>query len=144
MTIGRPPHGGRRPAYIVLFLAASGALALSACTGPGTDQAAQVADAFERAAVSDAGKACDLLASRTRDEVEKSAQQPCADALGQDDLPDPSPLLSVEVYGHDAMVRFDNDTVFLARFPDGWRVTAAGCRPGPSDEKPYDCDVSGG
>jgi hypothetical protein len=119
-------------------------LAVSACTGPGADEAAQVADSFDRAAVSDAAKACDLLAPRTREEVEKSAQQPCAGALGGDDLPDPSPLRSVDVYGHDAIVRFDNDTVFLARFPEGWRVTAAGCRAGPSDDKPYDCDVSGG
>ena len=78
-----------------------------------------MADAFERAAVSDAGQACDLLARGTRDEVEKSAQQPCADALGEEDLPDPSRCSTVEVYGHDAIVRFGNDTVFLARFPDG-------------------------
>jgi len=143
VTRGRLPHGGRRPASLGLLLAA-GVLALSACTGPGADQAAQVADSFDRAAVSDAGQACDLLAIRTREEVEKSEQQPCAQALGQEDLPDPSPLLSVDVYGHDAIVRFGNDTVFLARFPEGWRVTAAGCRPGPSEDKPYECDVSGG
>jgi hypothetical protein len=50
----------------------------------------------------------------------------------------------VDVFGHDAIVRFSGDTVFLARFPEGWRVTAAGCQPGPSDQKPYDCTVSGG
>lgn len=143
MTDGRSSHGGRRHTYL-LVLAASGLLAVSACTGPGADQAAQVAETFDRLAVSDAGQACDLLAPGTRDEVEKAAQQPCSEALGQEDLPDPSPLLAVDVYGHDAVVRFGNDTVFLARFPEGWRVTAAGCRPGPSDDRPYACDVSGG
>ena len=33
------------------------------------------------------------------------------------------------------------DTVFLLRFPDGWRVSAAGCT--PQGEAPYDCEVQG-
>jgi hypothetical protein len=32
--------------------------------------------------------------------------------------------------------------VFLARFPDGWRVTAAGCvRDDPDPAVPYECEV---
>jgi hypothetical protein len=125
-------------------LLAAGLIAVSACTGPGADQAAQVADSFERLAPDDASQACDLLAPRTREEVEKAAKKTCAEALPDEDLPDPSPLTSVDVFGHDAIARFGNDTVFLARFPEGWRITAAGCQAGPSDAKPYDCDVSGG
>jgi hypothetical protein len=134
---------GRRPAgYCVLV--AAGLIAVSACTGPGADQAAQAADSFARLVPDDPGKACDLLAPRTREEVEKAAEKTCAEALPDEDLPDPSAMLSVEVYGHDAIARFGNDTVFLARFPEGWRITAAGCQAGPSDAKPYDCDISGG
>ena len=120
------------------------ALLTAACNGPGADQAAEAARSFEQLATSDATKACDLLAPKTRDDVEKSAQKSCPEALGDEDLADPSDLVGVEVYGHDAIAQFVNDTVFLAKFDDGWRVTAASCRPGPSDAKPYDCDISGG
>jgi hypothetical protein len=34
------------------------------------------------------------------------------------------------------------DTVFLAEFPDGWKVVAAACT--PRDRLPYDCQVEGG
>ena len=40
----------------------------------------------------------------------------------------PGAAESVDVAGHGAQVRYDGDTVFLALFDDGWRVTAAGCR----------------
>jgi hypothetical protein len=137
------PWWGPRPAACCTVVAA-GLIAVSACTGPGADQAGQVAGSFTRLASDDPGKACDLLAPGTREEVEKAAEKSCAEALPDEDLPDPSPLVSVEVYGHDAIARFGNDTVFLARFPEGWRITAAGCQAGPNDAKPYDCDISGG
>ena len=67
------------------------------------------------------------IASRLLQEVE--ADGPCAAVLG-DGAPAAAPRLeSVEVYGTNAIARFDSDTVFLARFRDGWRVTAAHCRP---------------
>ena len=50
----------------------------------------------------------------------------------------------VVVAGHSAQVRYSGDTVFLARFDDGWRVTAAGCRRVSTDPAvPYDCAVDG-
>jgi hypothetical protein len=139
---GRQGWWRRRAAYCAVV--AAGLIAVSACTGPGADQAGQVADSFARLASDDPGKACDLLAPRTREDIEKAAEKSCVEALPDEDLPDPSPLLSVEVFGHDAIARLGNDTVFLARFPEGWRVTAAGCQRGPNDAKPYDCDISGG
>ena len=147
MNRSRPPLNRRGAAYArlvptVALLAVAGLLA--ACTGPGADQAGQVAESFERLAGDDPAKACDLLAVKTREEVEKSSEKSCPEALGDEDLPDPSGVLSVDVYGHDAIVRMGNDTVFLARFPDGWRITAVSCRPGSGEGKPYDCDISGG
>jgi hypothetical protein len=38
-------------------------------------------------------------------------------------------------------VRLDKDVVFLARYDDGWRVTAAGCVPRPG--RPFDCTIKG-
>ena len=119
-------------------------LLVAACNGPGADQAAEVAQSFERLSTSDTAGACALLAPGTVAEVEKTAEKPCPEALEDEDLADPSTFASVDVFGHDAIARFGNDTVFLALFPEGWRVTAASCRPGPSDQKPYDCDISGG
>jgi hypothetical protein len=44
------------------------------------------------------------------------------------------------VWSNQARVRAGTDTVFLTRWGDGWRVTAAGCE--PRDDGPYDCDIS--
>jgi len=44
------------------------------------------------------------------------------------------------VWGTQARVVFDADVVFLARFPAGWQVSAAGCEPAPDT---YDCTVEG-
>lgn len=67
---------------------------------------------------------------------------PCADALLEEDLPaagnDPVP----EVFGTAAQVRSDGETLFLGRFDDGWRVTAAGCA--AAGDRPYECAVQGG
>jgi hypothetical protein len=38
-------------------------------------------------------------------------------------------------------VRFTGDTIFLAKFPDGWKVRGAGSE--PRTELPYDCEVEG-
>jgi len=117
---------------------------VGACTGPGAEDAAQAATAFEQLAMDTPDQACDLLAGHTREAVEKSAKKSCAEALPDLDLPSASTMQSVQVYGHDAQVRLADDVVFLARFPEGWKVTAAGCKPGSVVDEPYDCDVSGG
>jgi hypothetical protein len=45
------------------------------------------------------------------------------------------------VYGQWAQVRLTGDVVFLAAFPGGWRVVAAGCS--PQGNRPYDCTLQG-
>ena len=37
--------------------------------------------------------------------------------------------------------RSTTDTLFLHDFPDGWRVTGAGCH--PRNDQVYDCTVGG-
>ena len=141
---GSPPARSSRLTRFTGLLATAALLAVAGCSGPGADQAGQVAESFARLVGDEPAMACDLLAPGTREEVEKSTEKSCAEGLGDEDLPEFSALVSVDVYGHDAIARLGNDTIFLARFPEGWRVTAAGCRPGPNDQKPFDCDVSGG
>lgn len=86
--------------------------------------------------------ACALLAPGTRETLEQDAG-PCVTALPRVGLSDPGGVRDVEVYGLDAWVRLEHDTVFLARFDGGWRVTAAGCVPqGPGE--PYSCEIERG
>jgi hypothetical protein len=118
---------------------------VSGCGGPGARGGAVSgqAEVFERALhAGDNAAACALLAPGTRSEVEDSAQKPCAVALGEEPLPSGGAVRAVEVYGRQAMVTLERDTLFLSQFPGGWRVVAAGCL--PEAGKPYQCQVKGG
>jgi hypothetical protein len=74
--------------------------------------------------------------------VAQSAGAPCPSALLRDPLPRPGPVTASTVYGDQAQVRLRGDTAFVARFADGWRLVALGCRPRAS--RPYDCEVEAG
>ena len=134
----------RYRAHRPLTLLAVGALLLSGCSGQGNAEAGNAEAAAVSFGQSIAGAtttACGLLAPETLKELEDS-DGPCATALPDDLQPSSGAPVSVEVYGKDAIVRLSSDTVFLARFREGWRVTAAGCtrtKPG----RPYDCKVKG-
>lgn len=121
----------------------AGAAGHGACNGPGAAEAGQVAESFDKLAQDSPDQACNLISDYQRTTFEKEEKQPCAKALADADLPEPSSVESVDVYGHDARVVLGKDVVFLARFPEGWRVTAAGCKPRAKDD-PYDCVLSGG
>nr|WP_296067941.1 hypothetical protein [uncultured Actinoplanes sp.] len=86
--------------------------------------------------------ACAVLAPDTVAEVEQSARQQCSQAILDTDLPQPGVISATAVYGQWAQVRTSTDTVFLAVFPGGWRVVAAGCS--AQGDRPYDCVVQGG
>ena len=112
---------------------------LAGCAGTHEPEVERVATAFEDTA-GDPQERCDLLAPTTLAALEESESEPCAEAIAQLPL-EPGQVESVEVWGHDAQVRTTGDTVFLSLTPDGWRVTAAACR--PNGEAPYDCEVEG-
>ena len=133
-------HRSGRGAVVAVALAAL----VSGCSGrvdPQAEVAGAAARAFTVAARADPSTGCGLLAPATATEVEQTAGS-CAEGLADADLPEGGDLREVEVYGLDAMVRLEQDTVFLARFDDGWRITAAGCT--PRGDGPYDCDIKGG
>jgi hypothetical protein len=121
------------------------ALALATgCSSAGSDSSRADATAVSfHAAVAgrNLAAACDLLAPRTREEVEQSARATCPQALADADLPGAQTVQTSDLYGSNARVVLAGDTVFLARFGAVWKVTAAGCRPRP--DLPYDCDVKG-
>ncbi|MEU9212187.1 hypothetical protein AB0D27_30680 [Streptomyces sp. NPDC048415] len=85
---------------------------------------------------------CAALAPATREELEQSAKSRCEQAIGEQELPAAGAVRGVAVYGDQAQVVLEHDTVFLAHFPAGWKVTAAGCRPRP--QRPYQCEIKGG
>jgi len=125
----------RRWPASVLLLALSGCSSLQA---PARD----VADRFSAAvAASDWAAGCGLLAPQTKAELEKSAGTACPTALADEDLPDAGPLEELAGFGTMAQVRFAGDTVFVAQFPGGWKVMAAGCA--PVSGHPYDCRLKG-
>jgi hypothetical protein len=132
-----------RGSFRVMVLA--GTLALVGCGSvPDRERGAAVAARrlLEAVAAGDGEAACAILAPETVTAVEDSAGQPCSDAILDSDLPELAEFESTNVFGQWAQVVMANDTVFLAMFPGGWRVVAAGCR--SRGEHPYDCSVQGG
>jgi hypothetical protein len=119
-------------------------LSVPGCAGQGSaddGSAAAAALRFTRDLAASPSEACGLLAPQTLKELEDS-QGSCPSSLPGLDLPRAAAVRSTEVYAKDAIVRLDKDTVFLARFDQGWRVTAAGCT--PHGDLPYDCTLKGG
>jgi hypothetical protein len=116
------------------------ALVLTGCgTGSAERAAARAADRFESAVAShDLAGACALLS----DDVLESFDEPCQDGLQQARLAPATGPSSTEVFGQNGLVRWSHEAVFVSRFPDGWKVVAAGCTRRP--DRPYDCSVSGG
>lgn len=115
----------------------------SACaTPPEQGEAEAAARAFVADVRTHPARACGRLAPATRTALEDRAEAPCAQALPDEDLPTTTGSVSVEVAGHSALARTDADRIYLARFADGWRVTAAGCTARDGD-LPDDCDLQG-
>jgi hypothetical protein len=137
-----PPVRDRRMAAVLLPLAVA-ALAGCAAAGGRGQAAADVATRLLTAVQGkDGAAACALLAPDTASEVEQSGGKPCPEAILDEDLPGPGAVTGSAVYGQWAQVRVGAETVFLAAFPGGWRVVAAGCK--PRGDRPYDCEVQGG
>lgn len=131
-----------RPSTKILASAGLGALVLTGCTGLGAEEAGAAATTFVQQVSSSPDQACTLLSEQARQDLEDREKATCAQALPQLDLPPVSARRSVDVYEQHARVVLADDVLFLARFSDGWKVTAAGCEPQPDDE-PYDCEIGG-
>jgi hypothetical protein len=125
-----------------LALAAALVGATGGCGSMGSTEnanASQAALAFD-GSIDTPAEACAMLAPGTLTELENSFG-PCDRSLPRENLPVGSRVVDVDVYGKDAMVRLDHDVVFLARFDNGWKVTAAGCT--PVQGRPFDCTLKG-
>ncbi|MCF2527198.1 hypothetical protein [Yinghuangia soli] len=134
---------------ILPILAAFGAAALALVGVCGCSDLSELRDGAAAAAAhfrqavqaQDWAAACEALAPASRDELEQNNKAPCPQALGGQELPDAGRARHTDVHG-EAMAVFAQDTVFLAHFPSGWKVTAAGCQQQPGD-RPYRCALKG-
>lgn len=132
--------------FAPVALATALTLLVTGCAGRGSaeDQAAADAATQFLAAVGTAPESgCDLLAPATLEQA-RVRRRAVRRGVGRGREPGSpgSGEPRVDVYGRDAMVRWGGATLFLARFDDGWRVTAAGCEPRGKD-LPYDCTIEG-
>jgi hypothetical protein len=142
--MGVSPRATCRPSQQALVLGLLTAVVLTGCSatqdGAVESAATQFADAV---AQGDGPAACRLLAPRTKSELEASAGEPCRDSVVQEmeSRPGGPQREGVEVFGTAARVRTGRDTIFLARFQGGWKVSAAGCATTPSGI--YECVLKG-
>ena len=124
------------PGVVVLASAVS-------CGAPADSAASNVARVFHDAvADADGLTACAALSARARSELEQSAGKPCPAAVLEESLPPLSEPIEARVSGTAAQVGSARETVFLSRFGEGWKVTAAGCTLEPTGV--YDCLIQGG
>jgi hypothetical protein len=87
--------------------------------------------------------ACALLAPDTSRALEKSAKQPCDQAVTDQELPDAlGNVNDTEVHGSEGRVAAEGDTVFVSDFGGTWRIVAVGCS--SRGDLPYDCEIEGG
>ncbi|UOY03802.1 hypothetical protein [Blastococcus sp. PRF04-17] len=115
------------------------AVLLAGCSSAERPAVEAVATTFEDPSA-DPEVRCDLLAPMTLAALEEQAGAPCEEAV--EELPlRGGDVTAVEIWGGDAQVRLDGDTLFLTETRVGWRVVAAVCTPRP--ERPYDCEVEG-
>jgi hypothetical protein len=134
----RPTRASRPLAIAALALA----LAAAGC-GRGADKATvrTVSERFFAAIESgDGEQACAQLSPSTRAKLESEEQSPCREAITKAKL-DAGSVEQVQVYGPNAQVELSNgEAAFLDEGRQGWRLSAAGCKPQGS-QQPYDCEV---
>jgi hypothetical protein len=117
-------------------------LALAGCgRGGDRDSVRSVADSFYAAArAHDGARACTWLSAGARQALEQDESSSCAQAIAHLKLSG-SGARRVEVYSTNAAVALrGGDVVYLETTPQGWRISAAGCRE-PAYATPADCEL---
>ena len=120
------------------------AMPLAACgTGARARDAAAVAERFHAALEQGDGQAaCDELSAQTASKVEQQEGKPCEQAILTLKLQKGGMAAVRRVEITSAYVGLAEGTAdFLDEGPEGWKISAAGCKPAASSDQPYDCEV---
>jgi len=121
------------------------ALPLAGCgTANRQRDVAAVAERFHAALEAGDGQAaCAELSEETASKLEQQEKKPCEEAILAVELPKGGTVGATEVYERSAYAALaEGGTDFLDEGPDGWTVSAAGCRP-TAPEQPYECELEG-
>ncbi|MEU4673989.1 hypothetical protein AB0F91_40040 [Amycolatopsis sp. NPDC023774] len=120
----------------VIGVVAAALVSVAACGAADAPDAQVTAQGFVTAAATGAAvEACALLAPRARDALGPAGCSPVLPEVPH------APVVSASVWGDEAQARSAADTLFLHEFPDGWRITGAGCH--LRNEQVYDCAIGG-
>ena len=121
------------------------ALAAAGCgTAEREDDAAAVSVRFHAALKAGDGQAaCDQLAEETASKLEQQEQKPCEEAILGLELPKGGSVAVRRVEMRSAYAGLaEGSADFLDEGPDGWKVSAAGCR-AVTPNRPYECELEG-
>ena len=129
----------------VVCLACVVAFAFAGCgAGERADDVAAVAQRFHAALESgDVQAACDELSEETASKLEHQEQKPCEEAILELELPKGGTVAVKRVEMRSAFAGLaEGGADFLDEGHEGWKVSAAGCRP-TAPEQPYECELEG-
>jgi hypothetical protein len=121
------------------------ALALAGCgTADRERDAAAVAERFHAALESGDGQAaCEELSEETASKLEQQEGEPCEEAILGLELPKGGTVTVRRVEERSAYTELSaGGADFLDEGPEGWEISAAGCRPTAPDQ-PYECVLEG-
>jgi hypothetical protein len=130
----------RRP-----FIAVVAVVALAGCgtSGDRADTEEVVGRFYDAVSRDDGAAACAELAEATVSALESQSGQSCRSVVTRLDVGS-GPIAGAQVFVTSARVELrDGVSAFLDREPDGWRITAVGCRAqdGPPTERPMECEA---
>jgi hypothetical protein len=129
-----------------VLVAAVLTLPLAACgTGARERDAAAVAESFHAALERGDGRAaCDQLSDEAASKVEQQEGKPCEKAILTMKLQKGGTAAVRRVEVTSAYIGLAGGSAdFLDEGPEGWRISAAGCKPKSTPDHPYDCEVEG-
>jgi len=120
-------------------------LALAACgTAERADDAAAVAERFHAALESGDGQAaCEELSEEAASKLEQQEKKPCEEAILGLELPKGGTVAVRRVEMRSAYTALaEGSADFLDEGPEGWKISAAGCRE-VTPAHPYECELEG-
>ena len=124
--------------------ALAGAAILGCGSADRAGDAEAVVERFQAALAQGDGRgACSELSAETSRKLEQQEGEPCEEAVLGLRLPTGDDVSPPSVHITSAFAAVGGGAaIFLDEGPDGWMVSAAGCRRTASD-MPYDCDLEG-